>query len=62
MQYSILTFFLFFSDHAKLKDHVATMEGQLDAQVQEGGMSFFFVRFSRFSRQIQEYKQGISNE
>ncbi|EPS34615.1 hypothetical protein PDE_09579 [Penicillium oxalicum 114-2] len=24
-------------DHAKLKDHVASMEGQLDAQVQEGG-------------------------
>lgn len=42
---SILTFFfffLYFSDHAKLKDHVATMEGQLDAQIQEGGMSFFF--------------------
>lgn len=24
-------------DHAKLKSHVASMEGQLDAQIQEGG-------------------------
>lgn len=38
------------------------MEGQLDAQIQEGGMSFFFFFFALFSRQIQEYKQGTSNE
>lgn len=47
-----------FADHAKLKDYVATMEGQLDAQIQEGGMSFFFLfpsyfrRFSLLPRQI----------
>ena len=34
-----------FSDHAKLKDYVATMEGQLDAQIHEGGMFLFFFFF-----------------
>lgn len=30
-----------FSDHARLKDYVSRMEGQLDAHVQEGGMLSF---------------------
>ena len=30
------------AEHARLKDYVSSMDGQLDAQIQEGGMIFFF--------------------
>lgn len=33
-------------DHAKLKEHVSQMEGQLDAQIQEGGKTAWRPKFS----------------
>lgn len=55
-----------FADHAKLKDYVATMEGQLDAQIQEGGMSFFFSFFPLiFGASLSfraKFHKSISNE
>lgn len=32
-------------DHARLKDHVAGMEGGLEAKINEGGKSFTFFFF-----------------
>jgi ATP-binding cassette subfamily C (CFTR/MRP) protein 1 len=29
-------------DHARLKDHVASMDGGLEAKIHEGGKSFCF--------------------
>lgn len=30
-------------EHARLKDHVAQMDGQLDSQIQEGGMQTLYL-------------------
>lgn len=30
-------------DHARLKDHIASMEGGLEAKINEGGKSFNFL-------------------
>ena len=32
---------LLYVEHARLKDHVNSMNGKLDAQIHEGGMSEF---------------------
>lgn len=43
IQPSRVTMLIVTTEHARLKEHVAYMEGQLDAQIQEGGkyLSFF---------------------
>lgn len=38
---------LTFAEHARLKDYIASMEGQLDAQIQEGGKWLFFFFLCR---------------
>lgn len=39
------------TEHARLKDYVSSMDGQLDAQIQEGGM-FSFLFFFFFSLSV----------